>query len=56
MGVTHEYLVPLFSVTLPLQTHGKLSNLVVFGGALILEVEPPYLRFPMIESISVEFL
>jgi hypothetical protein len=33
MGVTHEDLVPLFLVTLPLQTHGMLSDLVVFGGA-----------------------
>jgi hypothetical protein len=34
MGVTHEDLVPLFLVTLLLQTHGKLSDLVVFVGVL----------------------
>jgi hypothetical protein len=39
MGVTHEELVPLFLVTLPLQTRGKLSDLVVFIGARVLEVE-----------------
>jgi hypothetical protein len=33
VGVTHEDLVPLFMVTLPLQTHGNLFDLVVFGGA-----------------------
>jgi hypothetical protein len=33
VGVTHEELEPLFLVTLPLQTRGKLSNLVVFVGA-----------------------
>jgi hypothetical protein len=38
VGVTHEDLVPLFLVTLPLQTRGKLSNLVVFVGARVLEV------------------
>jgi hypothetical protein len=55
MGVTHEDLVPLFLVTLPLQTHGMLSDLVVFGGAWVLEVEPRNLRFPLIESVLVEF-
>jgi hypothetical protein len=56
VGVTHEDLVPLFLVTMPLQTCGKLSDLVDFGGARVLEVEPRYLRFPMIERISVQFL
>jgi hypothetical protein len=37
VGVTHEDLVPLFLVTLPLQTRRKLSDLVVFVGALVLE-------------------
>jgi hypothetical protein len=37
--VTHEDLVPLFLVILPLKTHGKLSDLVVFGRARVLEVE-----------------
>jgi hypothetical protein len=54
-GVTHEDLVPLSLVTLPLQTRGKLSDLVVFGGARVLEVWSRDLRFPMIESISVQF-
>jgi hypothetical protein len=54
-GVTHEDLMPLFLVTLPLQTHGKLSDLVDFGGARVLEVEPRDLRSPLIESVSVEF-
>jgi hypothetical protein len=40
VGVTHEDLVSLFLVTLPLQTHGKLFDSVVFGGARVLEVEP----------------
>jgi hypothetical protein len=56
VGVTHKDHLRLFLVTLPLQTHGKLCVLVVFGGAQVLEVEPRDLRFPMIESISVEFL
>jgi hypothetical protein len=55
-GVTHEDLMPLFLVTLPLQTHGKLSDLVDFGGARVLEVEPWDVKFPMIESIWVQFL
>jgi hypothetical protein len=38
VGVTHEELVPLFLVTLPLQTCGKLSDLVVFVGTRVLEV------------------
>jgi hypothetical protein len=33
--VTHEDLVPLFLVTLPLQTRGKLSDLVVFRRTLV---------------------
>jgi hypothetical protein len=56
VGVTHEDLVPLFLVTLRLQSRGKLSDSVVFGGARVLEVEPRDLRFPMIESVSEEFL
>jgi hypothetical protein len=56
MGVTHEDLVPLFLVTLPLLTRGKLSDLVVFCGVRGLEVEPQDLRFPMIESVLVEFV
>jgi hypothetical protein len=40
VGITHEDLVPLFLVTLPLQTRGKLSDLVGFGRARVLEVEP----------------
>jgi hypothetical protein len=55
-GVTHEDLMPLFLVTLPLQTHGKLSDLVDFGGARVLVVEPWDVKFPMIESIWVQFL
>jgi hypothetical protein len=55
-GVTHEDLVPLSLVTLPLQTRGKLSDLVVFVGARVLEVWSRDLRFPMIESVSVQFL
>jgi hypothetical protein len=38
VGVTHEDLVPLFLVILPLQTHGKPFDLVVFVGAQVLEV------------------
>jgi hypothetical protein len=56
VGVTHEDLVPLFLVTLPLKTRGKLSDLVVFVGAQVLEVWSRDLRFPMIESVSVQFL
>jgi hypothetical protein len=56
VGVTHEDLVPLFLVTLPLQTRGKLSDLVVFVGARVLEVWSRDLRFPMIESVPVQFL
>jgi hypothetical protein len=56
VGVTHEDLVPLFLATLPLQTRGNLSDLVDFGGARGHEVESQDLRFPMIESISVQFL
>jgi hypothetical protein len=37
VGVTHEDLVPLFLVTFPLQNRRKLSDLVVFVGALVLE-------------------
>jgi hypothetical protein len=36
--VTHEDLVPLFLATLPLQTRGKLSDLVVFVGLRVLVV------------------
>jgi hypothetical protein len=56
VGVTHEDLVPLFLVTLLLQTCGKLSDLVVFVGARVLEVESRDLRFPMIESVLVQLL
>jgi hypothetical protein len=56
VGVTHEDLVPLFLVTLPLQTRGKLSDLMVLVGARVLEVLSRDLRFPMIESVSVQFL
>jgi hypothetical protein len=56
VGVTHEDLAPLFLVTLPLQTRGKLSDLVVLVGARILEVWSRDLRFPMIESVLVQFL
>jgi hypothetical protein len=38
VGVTHEDLVPLFLVPLPIQTRGKLSDLVVFVGTRVLEV------------------
>jgi hypothetical protein len=55
-GSPHEDLVPLFLVTLPLQTRGKLSDLVVFVRARVLEVWSRDLRFPMIESVSVQFL
>jgi hypothetical protein len=33
VGITHEDVVPLFLVILPLQTRGKALDLVVFGGA-----------------------
>jgi hypothetical protein len=56
VGITHEDMVPLFLVVLLLQTRGKAVDLAVFGGAQVLEVEPRDLRFPMIESVSVEFL
>jgi hypothetical protein len=56
VGVTHVDRVPLFLVTLPLQTCGKLSDLVVFVGARVIEVWSRDLRFPMIESVSVKFL
>jgi hypothetical protein len=56
VGITHEDLVPLSLVTLPLQTRGKLSDLVVLVGARILEVWSRDLRFPMIKSVSVQFL
>jgi hypothetical protein len=56
VGVTHEDLVPIFLVTLLLQTHGKLSDLLVFVGARVLEVWSRDLRFSMIESVSVHFL
>jgi hypothetical protein len=56
VGVTHEDLVPLFLVTLPLQTRGRLSDLVVFVGSRVLEVWSRDLRFPMIQSVSVQFL
>jgi hypothetical protein len=48
--------VPLFLVTLPLQTRGKLFDLVVFVGTRVLQVWSLDLRFPMVESISVQFL
>jgi hypothetical protein len=56
VGVTHEDLVPLFLVTLPLQTRGKFSDLVVFVGARVLEVWSRDLRFPLIESVLVQLL
>jgi hypothetical protein len=37
VGVTDDDVVPLFLETLPLQTRGKLSDLVVFVGARVLE-------------------
>jgi hypothetical protein len=48
VGVTHEDLLPLFLVTLPLQIRGKLSNLVAYVGARVLEVWSRDLRFPII--------
>jgi hypothetical protein len=48
--------VPLCLVTLLQQSPANGFNLVVFGGARVLEVGPRDLRFPMIESILVEFL
>jgi hypothetical protein len=56
VGVIHVDLVPLFLVTLPLQTRGKLFDLVVFVGARVLEVWSRDLRFPMIESVLVQIL
>ena len=56
MGITHEDVVPLFLVILPLQTRGKAFDLVVFGGARGEVFLVVGLRFPMIESVSVEFL
>jgi hypothetical protein len=56
VGVTHEDPVPLFLVTLPLQTRGKLSDLVAFVGARVLEDWSQDLRFPMTDSVSVQFL
>jgi hypothetical protein len=55
-GVTHEVLVPLFLVAFPLQTRIKLSDLVVFVRARVLEAWSQDLQFPMIESVSVKFL
>jgi hypothetical protein len=51
VGVTHEHLVPFFLVILPLQTHGKLFDLGVFGGARVLEVEIQDFRFPVTECV-----
>jgi hypothetical protein len=53
VGVTHEDRLPFFLVNLPLRTRGKLSDLVVFVGARVLEDWSRDLRFPMIESVSV---
>jgi hypothetical protein len=33
LGITHKVVVPLFLVILPLKSHGKLSDIVVLGGA-----------------------
>jgi hypothetical protein len=33
LGITHKVVVPLFLVILPLKSHGKISDLVVLGGA-----------------------
>jgi hypothetical protein len=56
VGVTHDEFVPLCLVALLLQTRGKLSDLVVFVGARVLEVWSRDLRFPVIESVLVQFL
>ena len=56
VGITHEDVVPLLLVILPLQTRGKAFDLVVFGVARVLEVEVQDLRFPMIESVLVDIL
>ena len=45
VGITHEDVVPLFLVILPLQTRGKAFDLVVFGVARVLEVESFDSRF-----------
>jgi hypothetical protein len=40
--ITHEDVVPLFMVIVPLQIHGNAFDLVVFGGVLeevVLEVD-----------------
>jgi hypothetical protein len=34
VGITHEDVVPLFLVILPLQIRGKALDLVVYGGVL----------------------
>jgi hypothetical protein len=46
LGITHEVGVPLFLVILPLKSRGKLSNLVVFGGARVLVVELDSVSIP----------
>jgi hypothetical protein len=46
LGITHEVGVPLFLVILPLKSRGKLSNLVVFGGARVLVVELDFVSIP----------
>jgi hypothetical protein len=46
VGVTHDDLVPLFLVTLPLQTRVKLSNFVVFVGVLRSWLSSCDSRFP----------
>jgi hypothetical protein len=56
VGVTHEDVVPLFLVILPLQTRKKAFDLVVFGGAQGEVFLVVGLRFPMTECVSVEFL
>ena len=50
VGITHEYVVTLFSVILPLQIQGKGFDLVVSGYARVLEVETQDLQFLTIES------
>ena len=56
VGITHEDVVPLFLVILPLQTRGKAFDLMIFGVARVLEVKAQDLRFPMIESVLVDIL
>ncbi len=39
-GITHEDLVPLSLVILPLQSRGKAFDFGVFGVLRVLEIEP----------------